>query len=324
MTKMNELLDKLLSQTEETATLEFKREIRLSSDTEKREFAKDVSALANSTGGYVLFGKEDKTEGGRILGIRPETFDADQMQQIIASRCYPPVKFNAELIKKDSKWFVLLEIPESDLKPHEIIKTRDVWIRRGGITDKATQREREQISHKREESKTAGSKVPIKEQLEMEGIPEKPESWPIKVMISVGRRYMQRVYGRLDVSLFKEGILLAVLSFLCFTPLAFWFYQISSTKVTPASWFSVLSVLFTVVGVILFGVLGIVRSLECSNCKRHFGIRRTQHIRVQDRENYRTEEHVKREVTYRNTYECEFCDYKETRFETETETIDIV
>ena len=61
-------LDELLNQNEETVSLEFKREIRLSSDKDKTEFAKDVSALANTEGGFLVFGKEDKKDGAKVVG----------------------------------------------------------------------------------------------------------------------------------------------------------------------------------------------------------------------------------------------------------------
>jgi hypothetical protein len=147
------MLRDLIKEKDETNRLEFKREIALSSDKDKNEFAKDVSALANTKGGHIVFGKEDPEQGGRIVGIKPETFDSVQMQQIISSRCYPPVSFDAELIRIRNKWFGLLTIPESAAKPHEIVGTRDVWVRRGKTTDKATDRER-MLMHRETERKS--------------------------------------------------------------------------------------------------------------------------------------------------------------------------
>ena len=135
------LVKGLLDQIDESATLDFKREINLSSQEKKKEFAKDVSAFANTNGGHIVFGKEDPREGGHVVGIERETFNHDQMQQIISRRCYPPVEFQPELIQLESKWFGLLTIQKSTLKPHEITDTREVWIRRGATTDKATARE---------------------------------------------------------------------------------------------------------------------------------------------------------------------------------------
>jgi hypothetical protein len=154
-----DLLKDLLKQKDETVTLDFKREITLSSDKDKNEFAKDVSAFANRNGGHRVFGKEDPEQGGRIVGIIPETFDGEQMQQIISGRCYPPVNFDAQLMRIGNKSFVLLTIPESAAKPHEIIATRDVWVRRGNTSDKATDRERMLMRRETErKSRTSSSK----------------------------------------------------------------------------------------------------------------------------------------------------------------------
>jgi predicted HTH transcriptional regulator len=100
-----------LLQQEETNKLDFKLGIRLSSDKDKYEFAKDVSAFANTNGGNIVYGKEDKSEGGRIVGIEPDTFDTDQMQQIIALRCNPPPVFASELFRK--KWEMVRSLGNS-------------------------------------------------------------------------------------------------------------------------------------------------------------------------------------------------------------------
>lgn len=142
-------LEALIKQIAETTRLDFKREIKLSSDNDKKEFAKDVSAFANTKGGHIVFGKEDPKEGGRILGIRVESFNSEQMQQVTSQKCYPPVRFEAELVPFDSKWFVLLTIPESSLKPHEIVGTRVVYVRRGNTTDRATTQEIMQMAEER-------------------------------------------------------------------------------------------------------------------------------------------------------------------------------
>ena len=143
MEKKN-LLKGLLREAKETIKLDFKREITLSyNDREKIEFAKDVSAFANTNGGYIVFGKEDPKQGGKIVGIKKESFDSEQMHQIISNRCNPTISFTAELLRIGNKWFGLLTIPPSKAKPHEIIGTWEVWIRRGDTTARASERDRE-------------------------------------------------------------------------------------------------------------------------------------------------------------------------------------
>jgi hypothetical protein len=156
------LLKDLLIQKDESTILDFKREITLFTDKDKNEFAKDVSAFANTRGGHIVYGKEDPGQGGRIVGIKPETFDGARVQQIISSKCYPPVNFEAELVQFQGLWFGLLTIPPSSLKPHEIQITRDVWVRRGSTTDKATDRERT-LMHRETERKTKTSEAQSQE-----------------------------------------------------------------------------------------------------------------------------------------------------------------
>ena len=313
------LFDELLNQTDESSTLEFKREIRLTSDKEKLEFAKDVTAIANTEGGYLIFGKEDKRHGGQIVGIDPNTFDSDQMQQIIAQRCYPPPVFKGKLIKHNSKFFAILEIPESNSKPIEISKTRAVWVRRDGITDRATQKEREKMVL--ESDKKSQRPLTLTEELEMEGIHEEPESVIRKFVIKIGRWYALRTYGQLDVPLRKEVIILAIVAFLLFTPLVYTFFQISSTKAVPNNSILVISVILALVGILpILGIETLV-NLRCPKCNRNFGVRRTEHIRVKDKILSKLEDRVIREVTYRNTYTCDYCGHTETKFQNIEETI---
>jgi len=157
-----DLLRDLLKQKYESTELDFKREVTLSNDSDKNEFAKDVSAFANTRGGHIVYGKEDPGQGGRIVGIKPETFDSAKMQQIVSSKCSPAVRFEAELVQSQDLWFGLLTIPSSPLKPHQIKETLDVWMRRGDTTGKADDRER-MLMHSENERKTKADEAQSQE-----------------------------------------------------------------------------------------------------------------------------------------------------------------
>ena len=307
-------LDQLLVQEDESNRVEFKREISLESEKEKSEFAKDVSALANTFGGYILFGKEDKRQGGRIVGIDPQTYDADKMQQVIAQRCYPPPIFSSELIERNGKWFAVLEVPQSDLRPHEIVQSRVVWVRRDKTTDRATQREREEMAIKKQ-SKTLNA------QLETEGIPEEPESLSRKYLIRGGRWLTIKLHGGLDVSFKKDLWAIGILGVLSVVPVTLAFLQISTSqgKVIPPQWVLILSVLLAFVGLSLsVPIIDVVPKLQCPECKRQFAIRRTKHVRIKDKILSKSEEKIVREVTYYNTYQCDFCKHSWSKFEPKT------
>ena len=130
-----------------------------------------------------------------------------------------------------------------------------------------------------------------------------------------------RTYGRLDVPLKKEIIILAIVGLLLFAPLIYSFFQIISTREVPNTSILVTSVLLAMVGILPFLGLDTLIKLRCPTCHRNFGVRRTEHIRVRDKILSKQEDQVIREVTYRNTYNCEYCDYSETKFENIEETI---
>ena len=85
---------KLLSliQQREGTKLDFKLKIDISSESGKKELAKDVCAIANSKGGrgYLIIGVEDRTK--RLVGINKlKALDEEKIQQVVSSRCEPPI-----------------------------------------------------------------------------------------------------------------------------------------------------------------------------------------------------------------------------------------
>jgi predicted HTH transcriptional regulator len=130
----------LLQKTEGTK-LDFKLQMSLKTDSEKKELTKDVIAMANSKGGrgYIIFGIEDKTK--KIIGINDETYREEQIQQIISQRCEPPVAINYDIISLENKAIGVLTIYKSSQKPHQVRQTGAFYIRRGSTTDIARREE---------------------------------------------------------------------------------------------------------------------------------------------------------------------------------------
>ena len=63
-------LDSLvLNQVPESITLDYKQELPGSSDGARKEFLQDVSALANSSGGVIIYGIEELREDGHSTGV---------------------------------------------------------------------------------------------------------------------------------------------------------------------------------------------------------------------------------------------------------------
>jgi predicted HTH transcriptional regulator len=83
---------KKLIDSDEALKIDRKEMFEIKNDHQKKEFAKDVSAIANTPGprGFLLYGiVNDK----RVKGISRSDFKEEQMQQVISSRCDPPVRF---------------------------------------------------------------------------------------------------------------------------------------------------------------------------------------------------------------------------------------
>lgn len=131
-----------LLKNDEGFKLDFKLKLSLELESEKKEFVKDVIAIANTAGGrgYIIFGVEDQTR--RIVGLEhiPEHVE-EKIQQIIANRATPPVPVRFDLLETDHKKVGVVTIFKSMQVPHQMIQTGAFYIRRGSTTDKANRHE---------------------------------------------------------------------------------------------------------------------------------------------------------------------------------------
>lgn len=136
---MNSHKIRQLLKNDEGFKLDFKAKLSLNFDSEKKEFVKDVIAIANTPGGrgYILFGIEDQTRA--ILGLEeiPEHIE-ERIQLIIANRCIPPVPVSFDTVEVEGKVVGVLTIFKSMQVPHQMLQTGAFYVRRGSTTDKAT------------------------------------------------------------------------------------------------------------------------------------------------------------------------------------------
>ena len=131
-----------LLKNDEGFKLDFKLKLSLELDSEKKEFVKDVIAIANTPGGrgYIIFGVEDATR--RIVGLNdiPEHVE-ERFQLIIANRATPPVPVRFDTITIEEKVLGVVTIFKSMQVPHQMLQTGAFYIRRGSTTDKAGRHE---------------------------------------------------------------------------------------------------------------------------------------------------------------------------------------
>jgi predicted HTH transcriptional regulator len=134
----------ILLKRDEGTKLDFKQKIDMLTESGKKELARDICAIANSRGGrgYLIIGVEDKTK--KIIGIDASEFKEEQLQQIISSRCEPPIPISIDFVIYQSKSLAIITIYDGGQKPYQLRENGAFYIRRGSTTD--TMRKEELIS----------------------------------------------------------------------------------------------------------------------------------------------------------------------------------
>jgi len=127
---------KSLIKRQEGTKLDFKLKLSLQYESGKKELAKDVCAIANSKGGrgYIIIGIEDKTR--KVVGLADNNLiKEEQIQQIISSRCEPPIPIQVETCSLEGKKVCIITIFSGEQKPYQIRENGAFYIRRGSTTD---------------------------------------------------------------------------------------------------------------------------------------------------------------------------------------------
>jgi predicted HTH transcriptional regulator len=138
--KPRELLE--LIEEGENLTCEFKRKF---STTEK--IAREMIAFANTKGGYLIIGVDDDKD---IVGVDSEKAEAELIYDVAKNYCEPPLNIHIDYVEVKGKEVVIVEIFESDNKPHRIqdylteldVNKSVVTIR---VNDKSVQASKEMI-----------------------------------------------------------------------------------------------------------------------------------------------------------------------------------
>lgn len=132
---MNEKKLKGLLKREENPKLDFKLKLDLSTESGKKELAKDICAMANTRGGrgYIVVGVEDKTK--RIVGIQYGDLKEESIQQIVSSRCEPPIPVILDFVPYGGKILGVITILNGDQEPYQVRDNGAFYIRRGSTSD---------------------------------------------------------------------------------------------------------------------------------------------------------------------------------------------
>ncbi|MBI2076261.1 MAG: ATP-binding protein [Candidatus Aenigmarchaeota archaeon] len=93
------------------------------------DLVKDVCAFANTRGGTVVFGVQESGRGGypvAIDGIHPSNVNKERMEQLILSNVSPRLHTRIHVVNHaiNGNVFLLLQIPDSQYKPHYNNRTK--------------------------------------------------------------------------------------------------------------------------------------------------------------------------------------------------------
>ncbi|EQC1535506.1 AlbA family DNA-binding domain-containing protein [Clostridium botulinum] len=112
----------------EGKTIEYKKELNCSKDSDKKEFLADVSSFANAVGGYLIFGIEKDRETGlpkSLCGLEIDNIDEEirKIESIIRGGISPKLpKLETKYIELDNNNIVLIiKVGRSWLSPHRIV-----------------------------------------------------------------------------------------------------------------------------------------------------------------------------------------------------------
>ena len=117
----------------ETTRVQFKREF-----TSQKEIAKEMIAFANSHGGMILFGVEDKT--GNLFGLSYEQLQlaSRELGNAAQEQVRPTVYIDTEVVKADGKHFLVCTIAEGRNKPYKNLQG-EIWVKQGADKRRITE-----------------------------------------------------------------------------------------------------------------------------------------------------------------------------------------
>lgn len=128
--KINDINNLIDSKIPENLYIDYKSEISISKDADKKEFLADISAFANTYGGTIFVGiKEQKGVPVEIIGIKTDNIDnlIQTIEQLIVN-CIQPriIGYKIDIIKlKDLNYLIVIKIPQSWNAPHMVHYAKD-------------------------------------------------------------------------------------------------------------------------------------------------------------------------------------------------------
>ena len=123
----------------ENRSLDFKRDQYGNGLAARKEFAADVSALANTIGGHLILGiAEENGLAVEVTGVELDNVDAERvrLEQIARTGIQPRIMgLRIEPVPlANGRHAIVIEVPESFSRPHRVVieGSNRFWARAGG------------------------------------------------------------------------------------------------------------------------------------------------------------------------------------------------
>ncbi|MFB7370327.1 helix-turn-helix domain-containing protein [Streptomyces sp. NPDC056222] len=128
------------SQVTEHYDLDFKRGLYGNKDSDRRDLAGDVAAMANTAGGIIVLGvdEDDQARACSAPGVALSDNEVGRIRQIVSSLVSPLPPFDVlriESPEQDDQGFFLIAVPRSPNAPHAVLVNNALrFPRRNGAT----------------------------------------------------------------------------------------------------------------------------------------------------------------------------------------------
>lgn len=117
----------------ETTKVQFKEAF-----TSQKEIAKEMIAFANSKGGVILFGVEDKR--GKLVGLSYDEIQviSRELGNAANEQVRPTIYIDTEVVRMDEKHFLICSIEEGKNKPYKNLNG-EIWVKQGADKRRITE-----------------------------------------------------------------------------------------------------------------------------------------------------------------------------------------
>lgn len=147
----------------------------------------------------------------------------------------------------------------------------------------------------------------LKDIVEQEGIDLPTDSGFTSFVLTMGRKYLMKKYGRLDVSLNKEISILMIIGLGLLVPIfGILLWSVNTHSILEPT-FLYMGIGLVIPGAFIISSVQIIFKRKCGKCSNNFGIEMSESKLVERKEVSRTEFYRRMHEIQRNTYTCKFC-----------------